>query len=371
MSFEEGLKHEQSGSFDLALSLYIAEVKSGRTTKDAVRGLFRSTIKVGDISSLTLDLPDLCRSSGISDSSAKLMQGRLLIEIGEIEKAREVTEQLEFKHLGTSEIVELELLRANILTLEFRFDEAIESLGMSDHFSSNHLRRIAELELASHRPEKTILALKRYVEALNKKSKAEGSSKKFITASGFIFNLANQVWLEQKFPTPPEGLNLSQSMKVLSDYSRLNEVKVFDEINSVQKQEIPTLQNSRQSTLDLLIDFTSEKPSTREFSNGLPRGWEAKYSLTNKHFFVIEESGLAIATNFGICSMCEFLPEWHESLLEAKAAGRKSHIPHLSPGGSLTRFLAEMIQNSSKHAPVIIHRAKVRSGRTLLPRYST
>jgi hypothetical protein len=239
----------------------------------------------------------------------------------------------------------------------------LQRLYRLDRVSTNHLRRIAELELASHRPEKTLLALKRYVEALNKKNKAEGSSKRFITASGFIFNLANQMWLEQKFPISPEGLNLSQSMKVLSDYSRLNEVKVFDEINSEQKQEIPTLQNSQQSTLDLLIDFTREKPSTREFSIGLPRGWEAKYSLTNKHFFVIEESGLAIATNFGICSMCEFLPEWHKSLLETKAAGRKSHLPHLSPEGSLTRYLAEMIQNSSNHAPVIIHRAKVRSGR--------
>jgi hypothetical protein len=124
------------------------------------------------------------------------------------------------------------------------------------------------------------------------------------------------------------------------------------------------------SNLDSLINFTKEKPTNREYSNSSAREWEGNHVLTNKHFFAIEESGLVIATNFGICSMCEFLPKWHKSLLETKAAGRKSHLPHLSPGGSLTRYLAEMVQESSIHAPVIIQRSKLRVARCLPARYS-
>jgi hypothetical protein len=134
--------------------------------------------------------------------------------------------------------------------------------------------------------------------------------------------------------------------------------------------DLPKKAVRQPSNLDSLIEFTKEKPSDREYSNGLAREWEANHVLTNKHFFAIEESGLAIATNFGICSMCEFLPKWHKSLLETKAAGRKSHLPHLSAGGSLTRYLAEMIQESSIHAPVIIHRSKLRATRCLPARYS-
>jgi hypothetical protein len=224
MSYEEGLKHEQSGDYFSALSTYRQELDSDRLTKDVLRGLFRTTLKVGDIHALSLDLLDLCKSTGISSASAQLMQGRLLVEIGENQRARDIACELDSKFFGVSENLELELLRANMLALDFRFDEAIELLKKSDQVSPNHWRRIAEFELAAHRPESAVVALKFYVQELNKKNASRGSSKRFITASGFIFNLANQVWLEQKFPETKEFPSLMQSMKALQEVIK---VKTF------------------------------------------------------------------------------------------------------------------------------------------------
>ena len=392
MSIEEALNHEKSGNYDLAQALYLTEVAESRVTKESVRGFFRTTLRVGDILSLTSSLPELSQLSGINENSAKLMQARLLIEIGEVEETRKCVHEIESKHLSTTEISELDLLKADIFASEFRFEEAVESLNQSSNISINLLRRIAELELASQKPTESITALKQHVSELNDRNKASGNTNRFITASGAIFNLANQIWLEQRFPTSDKTLSLSQSMKVLVEYckftsgevslvnnAKLNQNNQDTSQNATIEQSLTHPKSSsdplrtshkQPSNVDLLIEFTKEKPTNREYSNAMTREWEAKYFLANKHFFAIEETGLAIATNFGICSMCEFLPQWHQSLLETKAAGRKGHLPHLSASGSLTRFLAEMIQSSSAHTPIIIHRSKLRAVRALPNRYS-
>ncbi len=392
MSSQDGLTLEKSGKLDLAHAFYASEVAESRVTKEVVRGLFRATMKVGDIATLTSTLPELSQVAGINENSANLMQARLLTEISEVEDAKKFVNEIDSKHLGLPEISELDLLKADILASEFRFQEAVEALNQSSNVSINMLRRVAELQLALQNPTESITALKKYVSELNTRNKASGETKRFITASGAIFNLANQIWLEQKFPASDKQLSLSQSMKALVDYCKSTSEEVTFDNRSMLRQEnqevsenttvkenlmqakpdpdLPKKAVRQPSNLDSLIEFTKEKPSDREYSNGLAREWEANHVLTNKHFFAIEESGLAIATNFGICSMCEFLPKWHKSLLETRAAGRKSHLPHLSPGGSLTRYLAQMIQESSIHAPVIIQRSKLRAARCLPARYS-
>jgi len=391
-SLQDGLTQEKSGNYDLAQAIYQQEIAEGRATKDSVRGLFRTTIRVGDISLLVLTLPELSQIAGINHNSSNLMQARLHIEIGQIEESRKLTAEIDVKHLGQPETSELALLKADILASEFRFQEALEVLNHSPNPSINILRRIAEIELALHKPMESISSLKRYVSELNNKNKISGDSKRFITASGAIFNLANQIWLEQKFPGSEKQLSLSQSMKVLVEHCKLTSgrINLENQGNLPQKNfeigEISTpkqsalqpkadldlseIPNKRPDNVDLLIKFTQENPANREYSSGLAREWEAKYVLANEHFFAIEESGLALATNFRTCSMCIFLPEWHGGLLETKAAGRKSHLPHLSPGGSLTKHLAEMIQESPIHSPTIIHRSRVRAFRYLPGRYS-
>ena len=391
-STQNGLILEKSGNYDLAQAFYQMEVAESRVTKDVVRGLFRTTIRVGDIVSFVLILPQLSQVAGIKEDSTILMQARLLIEIGKVEESRKLVDEIDSKHLGLPEILELDLLKANILASEFRFQDALESLNQSSNLSINMLKRVAELELALQKPSESIISLKRYVLELNNRNKASGNAKRFITANGTIFNLANQIWLEQKFPASNKRLSLSQSMKVLVDHCKSTSEGFFfenkGELNPENREitanirleqsliqpkpniDLPKSSKMQPSNLDSLIDFTKEIPSNREYSSGLEKEWETKYVLNNKHFFAIEESGLALATNFGICSKCEFLPEWHESLLETKAAWRKSHLPHLSPGGSLTRYLAEMIQSSSIHTPIIIHRSKLRTARSLSPRYS-
>jgi len=392
MSSQDGLTLEKSGKFDLAHLFYELEIAESRVTKEVVRGLFRTTMKVGDIATFVSTLPELSHIAGINENSANLMQARLLIEIGEVEAARKFVNEIDSKHLGLPEISELDLLKADILASEFRFEEALESLNQATNVSINILRRVAELELALQKPTESITALKKYVSELNPRNKAKGETKRFITASGAIFNLANQIWLEQKFPASDKQLSLSQSMKTLVDYSKsTSEAVTFVDIRKpnqdiqgftknttiVQKTihpkldpDLPKKTVRQPSILDSLIDFTKDKPTNREYSNGSAREWEANHVLKNKHFFAIEESGLAIATSFGTCSMCEFLPKWHKNLLDSKAAGRKGNLPHLSPAGSLTRFLAEMIQESSIHAPVIIQRSKLRAARCLPARYS-
>jgi hypothetical protein len=392
MSNQDGLTLEQSGKLDLAHAFYESEVAESRVTKEVVRGLFRTTLRVGDIVSLSSTLQQLSQVAGINENSAILMQARLLIEIGDVEDAKEFVMEVDSKHLGLAEISELDLLKADIFANEFRFQEAVEALNQSSNVSINMLRRVAELELALQNPTESITALKRYVSELNTRNKASGDTKRFITASGAIFNLANQIWLEQKFPASDEQLSLSQSMKMLVDYCKsTSEELIFLDIRKHNQENSEIIKNTaieqktihpkldpdltkktvkQPSILDSLIDLTNDKPTNGEYSNGSAREWEANHVLTGKHFFAIEESGLAIATNFGICSMCEFLPKWHKSLLETKTAGRKSHLPHLSAGGTLTRYLAEMIQESSSHAPIIIQRSKLRAVRSLPPRYS-
>jgi len=391
MSSQDGLTLEKLGKFDLAHAFYESEVAQSRVSKEVVRGLFRTTMKVGDIATFVSTLPELSHIAGINHNSANLMQARLLIEIGEVEAARKFADEIDSKHLRPLEISEFDLLEADILASEFRFEEALESLNHATNVSINILRRVAELELALQKPTESMTALKKYVSELNTRNKANGDTKRFVTASGPIFNLVNQIWLEQKFPASDERLSLSQSMNTLVDYckSTLEEVTFLDmrkpnqenqglnnntcnytkAINLNPDLDLPNENYRQPSNLESLIDFTKDKATNREHSNGLAREWEANHDLTDKHFFAIEESGLAIATNFGICSMCEFLPNWHKSLLDSKAAGRKGNLPHLSPGGSLTRYLAVMIQESSNHAPVIIHRSKLRVARCLPARY--
>jgi len=391
MSSQDGLALEKLGKFDLAHAFYESEVAESRVSKEVVRGLFRATMKVGDIATFVSTLPELNQVAGINNNSANLMQARLLIEIGEVEAARKFADEIDSKHLRPHEISEFDLLKADILASEFRFEEALESLNQATNVSINILRRVAELELALQKPTESITALKKYVSELNTRNKANGDTKRFITASGPIFNLVNQIWLEQKFPASDEQFSLSQSMKTLVDYCKSTSEEVTFDNRSMLRQEnqevsenttvkenlmqakpdpdLPKKAVRQPSNLDSLIEFTKDKPTNKEYSNGLAREWEANHDLTNKHFFAIEESGLAIATNFGTCSMCEFLPEWHKSLLDSKAAGRKGHLPHLSPAGSLTRYLAEMIQESSIHAPVIIRRSKLRIVRCLPTRY--
>jgi hypothetical protein len=392
MSIEEALNQEKSGNHDLALEIYTLEVAENRVSEAAVRGLFWATMRVGDLASLASTLPDVSRVAGINDDSANLMQARLLIEIGEVEEAKKLVYEINDKHLSTPEISELDLLKADIFASEFRFHNALESLKQTSQMDTNTLRRVAELELALQKPTEVITSLKRYVAELNKNNKANGDTNRFVTASGPIFDLANQIWLEQRFPTPDKTLSLSKSMKVLVEYCKLTSKEISFANNAKQNRnnkensqnatieqslthprsylDLSKTSHKQPSNLESLIEFTKERPTNREYSDALTREWEAKYFLANEHFFAIEESGLAITTNFGTCSNCEFLPQWHQSLIETKAAGRKSHLPHLSASGSLTRFLAEMIQSSSTHTPIIIHRSKLRAVRALPDRYS-
>jgi hypothetical protein len=392
MNIKDALNYEKSGNDDLALAHYTLEVAENRVSEAAVRGLFWATMRVGDVASLVLTLPDVSRVAGINDDSANLMQARLLIEIGEVEEAKKLVYEINDKHLSTPEISELDLLKADIFACEFRFHNALESLKQTSQMNTNTLRRVAELELALQKPTEVIAALQRYVAELNKNNEANGDTNRFITASGPIFNLANQIWLEQRFSTSDKSLSLSQSMKVLVDYCKLTSKEISFANNAKQNQnnkensQNATIEQSlthprsyldlsknsykQPSNLESLIEFTKERPSNREYSNAMTREWESTYFLANEHFFAIEESGLAITTNFGICSNCEFLSEWHQSLLTSNAAGRKSELPHLSASGSLTRYLAEMVQSRSIHSPTILHRSKLRAVRTLPARYS-
>jgi hypothetical protein len=390
MNSQDGPALEKAGNFDLAQAFYQTEIVESRVTKEAVRGLFRTTMRVGDIVSLVSTLPELSQLAGINDDSANLMQSRLLIEIGEVEKAKNIINEIDSKFLGLPEISELDLLKANILASQFEFQDALDLLNQSSDFSIGILRRVAELELALQKPTESIAALKRYVSELNIRNKNNGNTKRFITANGNIFNLANQIWLEQKFPDESQRkLSLSQSMKVLVDYCKsapeeisyvtsgranqdLDQNITYEQSLIQPKPELvqPKFSNKLSIHVNSLIEFTKVAPSDREYSIGPAREWEDNNCLANNHFFAIEESGLAIATNFGICSMCKFVPQWHIDLLESKAAGRKGHLPHLSPAGSLTRYLAEIIQNSSNHIPAIAHRSKLRAARSLPYRYS-
>jgi hypothetical protein len=398
MSYEEGLKDEQSGDYFSALSTYRQELDSDRLTKDVLRGLFRATLKVGDIHALSLDLLDLCKSTGISSASAQLMQGRLLVEIGENQRARDIACELDSKFFGVSENLELELLRANMLALDFRFDEAIELLKKSDQVSPNHLRRIAELELAAQRPESVVIALKSYVRELNKKNKLQGSNKRFITASGFLFNLANQMWLEQKFPQVRDLPSLSYSMKMLQEISRDNfeaREQIFDLIpgqlsnpapdcvsqNSTRNQMVisnngtlnkRTPENDPKSSLDSLIRFVDDDFIAGEFSRIPLEGWELRYKLPpNIEVFSVEESGLPVWTNFKLSAERSLIFSWSEHLKESKQIAKKGHFSHSYPSVRLTQLLARELEFNPAHSPKIILRNIMRRGRHLSRRYTT
>jgi hypothetical protein len=396
MSYEAGQRLEQSGDYDSALSIYWQELESGRLSKNVIRGLFRSTLKVGDIHGLSLELLDLCESTGINSASAQLMQGRLLLEIGEIERAKEFAYELDSKFFSISENIELELLKANILALEFRFYEAIELLRKSDQVSINHLRRIAELELAAHRPESAVNALKLYVKALNKKNALQGSSRRFLTASGFLFNLANQIWLEQEFPEANELPSLLDSMKILQRASIENILKseeIFKIISpdstrfiaddysdeSLANRETSSREsefregNFRENANDrseLLLMFIDKSPKQEEFSIVPKKKWEIQYRLfPTPHIFTVEESGIAIWTNFKVCSGCSFVTPWSKFLKSSKKRGEKSFMSHRFPGGRLTQLLAQNLVLESGHSPEVLLRNSYRRGRKLPGRY--
>lgn len=397
MSYEEGLKHEQSGDYFSALSIYRRELDSDRLTRDVLRGLFRSTLKVGDIHALSLDLIDLCKSTGISSASAQLMQGRLLVEIGENERARDIANELDSKFFGVSEILELELLRANILALEFRFDEAIKLLKESVQVTTNHLRRIAELELAAQRPENAVIALKFYVQELNKRNSLQGSRKRFITASGFIFNLANQMWLEQKFPQTNGLPSLSESMRILqgvikasanerraiffplpissstlaSSYFQKDSLVRQEYLGVSREVEMGESARKGHGKLETLIKFIDEPSQTGEFFRYPLQNWELTFTyVTETDFFCVEESGFALWENFKFRASGNLLSRWRSDLESSGLAGRKDFLSHNYPGASLTRLIAEEVRHQSGRKPLIIPRARLRLGRCLSSRYT-
>lgn len=396
MSFEEGLKHERTGDYFSALSFYRQELDSGRFAKEAVRGLFRSTLKVGDIRSLSLELSDLCQVSGISKASEKLMQGRLQIEIGEVERSKNFVNDIDSKLLGVSEVVELDLLRANTLALEFKFDSAIELLKRSDSLVTNHLRRIAELEIAAHRPENAVTAIKIYVKELNRLNRSRGISNRYITSSGLLFNLANQIWLEQKFPETKDLPSLIESMKILQRASMekfIHGEEIFEKVrlDSSCFIEADTRNNSSlngeslsymskpsdayfkgkaNNSPEALLMFLDRSPTLEEFSRIPLQKWENQFRLPpSSHIFIVEESGFAIWTNFKACAGCRLITSWVQFLLSSKERGDKNFISHRFPGGRLTQLLARNFEQVSDHSPVVILRNSYRRGRILLDKY--
>ena len=396
MSYEEGLEHERSRDYLSALAIYRHELDSNRLTKDVVRGLFRTTLKVGDIHSLSLELPELCQLSGISKDSEKLMQGRLQLEIGEVERSRNFVNDLDSKRLGVSEVVELDLLRANILALEFKFDSAIELLRKSDSMSANHFRRIAELEIAAHRPENAVTAIKLYVRELNKINSSRGISKRYITSSGLLFNLANQIWLEQKFPETKELPSLVDSMKILQRASIekfIHGEEIFEKvrpdsscfieadtrnISLVNRETLSYMSKPNDAYFtgkannspESLLMFFDKSPTLGEFSRIPLQKWENQFRLPpSSHIFIVEESGFAIWTNFKACAGCRFITSWGQFLLSSKERGDKDFISWRFPGGRLTQLLARNFEQVSDHSPVVILRNSYRRGRLLLDKY--
>lgn len=397
MSYEEGLKYEQSGDYFSAMSTYRQELDWGRVTKDAVRGLFRSTLKVGDIYSLTLELSELCRTAGIGDGPSKLMLGRLLIEIGEIERSREAVNDINSKSLSTSESTNLDLLNADILALDFRFDEAIELLSKSYYCANaNYFRRIAELEIAAQRPKNAILALKRYVDALNRQNESQANAKRFITASGFIFNMANQMWLEQDFPEAKDLPSLSESMKVLQEviqvdsnpgdedlqscsYESFNTItsESYKEtssksrnINSISEVKKIRSKGKTESGIEALIEFLNVPAQSVEFSRSPLQNWETHSVIKSEsHFFAIEESGLAVWSNFKICPSCNFVAVWSQALKSSKISSRRDFLSHNYPEAILTQLLAREVENRTRHTPKLITRWRLRQSRVIPGRY--
>lgn len=383
MSYELALKLEQEGNLARAYQAYLGLVASSVFSPPIIRGLVRTTIRVGDIKSLSQNVVEYCKTAKVSQGVTALLAAKLNCEIGNITKAIELFSSIQKSELSKNDLFDYTLLQVDLKVLRNKIEDAHLQLIDNQALNLNLLRRKVELEITLGRPKDAIQSLKEYVSALNLEQKSQGKPGNFRTASGMLFNLANQIWLDQDFATSGKLPTLFESMKIIREH--INKPSIHQKIifnqESMQKGDF---QEISWSSVKGLGSKSRQKKMALEFlSHGLKDSmefrfmdeiiWDKRFTWNcNVSYFFCEESGYVSSSNFGLVSSSQTSKSWSEYIRQIGEHRVPDPIDLFIGGAVITRLLAlQIIEGASSEAFTVIPRSALREFRVLPPRYST
>ena len=242
-----------------------------------------------------------------------------------------------------------------------------------------------ELQIAVGEPEEAITALKAHVALLNSKNVGTAKKKTYITASGKLFAIANQIWLDKTYPSNDGLPTLLESMKIIKKFSITQTIndELFRE-DKLNKQDIHKLDNHEPDKSMQLAMFTideflrSQKQRSvlnqdfevRGMRDGSTFAWEDKYpwNMSNS-YFAMEESGYVSLHNFGLLNQNKLSHElqkiFDQALLEDLGSSLLLFLEF-----KLTRILAREIYEKGSCDCLLMAQPILRKLRVLSPRYS-
>jgi hypothetical protein len=233
------------------------------------------------------------------------------------------------------------------------------------------------------KPQAAIATLKNYVSHLNIQQKSKGKPGNFRTASGMLFNLANQIWLDIDFKKESSIPSLYESMAIVRNYTEKKTFeigKLFSSLDTSQDSwkisDWKTLTGamSRKKHKSLVIEFLSSPfdKNLEMFANPI-MDWERNTIWRSEQdYFFCEESGYISSSNFGLVAKSPIAQSWFSYVQRIKGFRVPDPIDLFVGGGILTRLVAvELLKNSASPELMVLPRTLLRRYRSLPNRYSS
>ena len=383
MNFQLAFEYETSGKISEAYKLYLTLASDKNPSDDIIRGLIRTTLRVGDVSSLIRILPNLLIHSKINPNVVLLQEAKLYLEIGETKLSEHHLNKIDQSNLSQNDSHEIELLNVNIKVLRGLPEEALEILMRQNLPNLNLLRRRVEIEILMGKPQAAIATLKNYVSHLNIQQKSKGKPGSFRTASGMLFNLANQIWLDIDFKKESSIPSLYESMAIVRNYTEKKTFeisKLFSSLDTSQDSwkisDWKTLTGamSRKKHKSLVIEFLSSPfdKYLEMFANPI-MDWERNTIWRSEQdYFFCEESGYISSSNFGLLPKSPIAKSWLSYVQKIKGFRVPDPIDLFVGGGILTRLVAtELLKKSASPELMVLPRTQLRRYRSLPNPYSS
>jgi hypothetical protein len=376
-----GIKLEMSGRTYEANIYYLSRIATKAIDEQTLMGLFRTTMQLGDIDLVLERLNYLLQLDVINRSLLILLSARLNVEICEFESATDLLKEVSRCKFPSDMSVDFHLATLDVLISNNSFLEAYQLTKSLGEESTVFLRRRIEIEILMGQPKSAFESLKKYVGLLNLEFERVGSSTRYITASGMLFHLANQIWLDQGFDNYGDLLPLNKSMEIIRSHSNKHS-NASPPFNQNLSLDMDISNFSWMSRRNSYISFEQSKKIMMGFINSLPRGpievtwvpkldWEQVHQWDGIHdYFFCEESGYVSTSNFALSGNSPIAKKWVQCMRSFQYTKVSEPIDLHIGGGLLTRIIATyFVENSNDVIPLVYPRGVLRRHRTLSPKY--